>query len=63
MKNRRGPATVDKDDSLEMPLGSMPGKDSGGYASIVFEPGDLPRVQTAISAENRNLAPIFRLAL
>jgi hypothetical protein len=38
------------------------GKDSGGYAGIVFEPGNLPRVKTAISAENRNLAPDLWLA-
>ncbi len=57
MQNRRGPATVDKDELLERPLGFGPGKDSGGYACIVFEPGDLPGVQAAISAENRNLAP------
>ena len=24
-----------------------PGKDSGGHSSVVFEPGDLPRVRTA----------------
>jgi ABC-type Fe3+-hydroxamate transport system substrate-binding protein len=35
------------------------GKDSGGYASIVFEPGDLPRVQLQFLRRTETLRPTF----
>ena len=58
MKNRRGPATVNKETLPAVPLDRKMGEGRQPALRCRFEPGDLPGFTLQRSAENRHLRPI-----